>query len=80
VSEGEHKPARWRCFVTVTLKVNDDLDILKMYLTLKMKRLAQGTQNFGELELKKKSEIRCRDLDFGPMTLKLNCDLNILKR
>jgi len=61
----------------VTLKLQGDLDILKMYLTLKMKLLDQGIQNL-ELELKK-AEIRCRDLDLGPMTLKLNRDQNILK-
>jgi len=38
-----------------------------------MKLLAQG------IELKKKSDIRCCDLDLGPMTLKLNRDLDILK-
>jgi len=44
-----------------------------------MKLLAQGIQKL-ELELKKKNEIRCRDLDLGPIILKLNCGFQILKR
>jgi len=42
-----------------------------------MKLLAQSIQNL-ELELKK-SEICCCDLDLGPMTLKMNRELDILK-
>jgi len=37
---------------SVTLKLEDDLDILKTYLTLKMMLLAQGIQNL-ELDLEK---------------------------
>jgi len=51
----------------LTLNLEDDLDILKMY---------PHTEN--EAASKGKSEVRCY-LDLGPMTLKLNCDLGILK-
>jgi len=33
----EHRPARCRCFATVTLKLKNDLHILKMYLHIKHK-------------------------------------------
>jgi len=57
----------------VTLKLEDDIDILKVY---------PHTENEAAIskpELEKKSEIHCRDLDLKPMTLKLNPDLDILK-
>jgi len=43
-------------FNPVTLKLEADLDILKITLTLKMKLLAQGIQNL-ELELKKSAAV-----------------------
>jgi len=116
----EHKPARSRCFATVTLRLTHNLETRrwprysKDTFTLKMKLLAKGNQNL-ELEFRKCLKVkrskapncferyrnrysdqasaisdqyflsctlplfRCCDLDLGPMTLKLNSDLDILK-
>jgi len=64
------------CDRDLEIKLEGDLDILKMYLHTENEA---ASLKYSKLTLSKKSEICCCDLDLKPMTLKLNRDLDILK-